>query len=417
MNNNTAFVAISFHKKFGNVYDLAIEPAIRKNGLTPSIANGEDLVLRDIYDDIALKLEKSKIVIVDLSRIRDNEGNYINLNNVYYETGLANGINKRCIILAQDIENDVPFDLRRFGCLSYDPDNLTALRDELTDKIAQAKDEDPVKIFNDIEILSPEMKKDFIYFKNKSKKITVNICPPTADIFFNDKLLGQSPQEIYVNTEVTIRNTISAANSSYFEMHREITEDEIKKGEIFEKLDLSSDETISERVPNWLRYRNKDTKNPVLMRAISQYLRTLNTKEDFNDAKLEAAELLEIAPQWYLSYNQMGNIVERENDSAKEALRYYGIVSTLSPSSYIGYYNQACVLAKNKDFSDSLKLVKKIELESVLKSYAFSRMRLSIDNDFDAMKDDKEFGEIFKKLVENIDKKANDIKSKLNYDC
>lgn len=415
MNNNTAFVAISFHKKFGNVYDLAIEPAIRKNGLTPSIANGEDLVLRDIYDDIALKLEKSKIVIVDLSRIRDNEGNYINLNNVYYETGLANGINKRCIILAQDIENDVPFDLRRFGCLSYDPDNLTALRDELTDKIAQAKDEEPVKIFNDIEILSPEMKKDFMYFKNKSKKITVNICPPTADIFFNDKLLGQSPQEIYVNTEVTVRNTISAANSSYFEMHREITEDEIKKGEIFEKLDLSSDETISERVPNWLRYRNKDTKNPVLMRAISQYLFSLKTDDALYDANQETKELLEVAPEWHLSYNQMGYVISLKN--WEKALDYYKVASTLSPSSYIGYYNQACVLAREGIFDKSLDLIRNIESEKVIASYAFSRMRLSIDSDFMTMKKDKKYGSIFINLVDAIDKKANDIKSKLDYDC
>jgi len=415
MNKNTAFVAISFHQKFNNVYELAIEPAIKKNGLVPSIANGDDLVLRDIYDDIAVKLEKSEIVIVDLSRIRDNEGNYISLNNVYYETGLANGISKRCIILAQDIENDVPFDLRRFGCLSYNPDNLSALRDELTDKIAQAKEEDPVKIFNDIEVLTPEMKKDFTYFKNKSKKIIVNICPPTADIFFNDKLLGQSPQEIYVNTSSTVRNTISAANSSYFEMHREITEEEIDKGEIFEKLDLSSDETISQRVPSWLRYRNKDTKNPVLMRAISQYLFSLNTDDALHDAKQETTELLEVAPEWHLSYNQMGYVISLQN--WEKALDYYDVASTLNSSSYIGYYNQACVLSREGIFDKSLDLIRKIESKKVIMSYAFSRMRLSEDSDFDAMKKDKEFGTIFNSLVERIDKKANEIKSKLDYDC
>lgn len=414
MNTNTAFVAISFHKKFKNVYDSAIKPAIENNGLKPLRANGEDVVLRDIYDDIAIKLEASKIVIVDLSKIHDYDGNLINLNNVYYELGLANGINKRCIFLAQNIDKDVPFDLRRLGGISYDADDLTALKEELTDKIAQALNEKPVKFFKDIDIMTNEIKDEFTYLKQKSKKITINICPPTADIFFNDKLLGQSPQIVYINTEETVRNTFSASVSSFFEVHREITKEEIEKGEIIEKLDVFSVDDMTQRVSTWLRYRNKDTKNPVLMRAISQYLYSLNTEEASKDAEKETHELLEIAPQWYLAYNQMGLVTK---DDVETSLYYYKIATVMNPTSYIGYFNQSCVFAREGMYIETIDILKNLEKRKILESYCFTQMRILKDSSFDKIKEDEKYGPIFIKLGAKINTKAEKLKLELGYDC
>lgn len=414
MQNNTAFVAISFHKKFKNVYDSAIKPAIENNGLKSLRANGEDVVLRDIYDDIAVKIEASKIVIVDLSRIYDYDGNLINLNNVYYELGLANGINKRCIFLAQNIDRDVPFDLRRLGGISYDPDDLTELKDELTEKISQALTEEPIRFFKNMDIVTEEMKDEFNYLKQKSKKITINICPPTADIFFNDKLLGQSPQTIYINAEETVRNTFSASASSFFEVHREITKEEIEKGEIIEKLDVFSVEGITQRVPTWLRYRNKDTKNPVLMRAISQYLYSLNTEEASKDAEKETHELLEIAPQWYLAYNQMGFVTRDDIDTS---LYYYRIVTVMNPNSYLGYFNQACVFAKGGMYREAINILKNLEKRKILESYCFTQMRILKDDAFDKIQEDEKYGAIFIKLGKKIDEKAKRLKLELGYDC
>jgi len=415
MNTNTAFVAISFHKKFKNVYDSAIKPAIENNGLKSLKANGEDIVLRDIYEDIAVKLASCKIVIVDISKIYDNSGHLINLNNVYYELGLANGINKRCIFLAQNIKNDVPFDLRRLGGITYDPDDLSSLKDELTLKITQALNEEPVKFFKDIDIVTDEMKNEYNYLKQQSKKVVINICPPTADIFFNDKLLGTSPQTIYVNQGKTVRNTISAAASSYFEMHREITVEEMQKGEIHEELDLYSAKDISQRVSTWLRYRNIDTQNPVLMRAISQYLFSLNNEEALKNARKETEELLELAPNWHLSYNQMGYVISKEY--WKKALNYYEIASTINPNSYIGYYNQACVLAREELFAESIEMLNKILDGRILISYAFSRMWMLNDSDFTLLKEDEKYGPIFLKLADTIREKAEKLKLELGYDC
>ena len=152
MSKKTVFVIISFNKKFKNVYDQAIKPAIESCNLKSLKANGEDKAIRDIYKDIADKLLSAELVIVDISKVKDKDDNEINLDNVYYELGLAHGINKRVMFLTQNADKDIPYDLRRLDAIIYDADDFESLKEKLKEKIPQALKDEPIKFFEDIDI-------------------------------------------------------------------------------------------------------------------------------------------------------------------------------------------------------------------------------------------------------------------------
>jgi len=147
-----AFVIISFSEKFENVFNFAIKPAVEEAGLIAEKADGKDKAIRDIYKDIAEKLELAELVIVDISKVEDKEGNIISLDNVYYELGLAHGINKRVIFLTQDENNDIPYDLKRLEAITYNSDKIQELQNVLKEKILQALKDEPIKFFENIEI-------------------------------------------------------------------------------------------------------------------------------------------------------------------------------------------------------------------------------------------------------------------------
>ena len=101
-------VMIPFKKEFEDVY-RAIESVCKKLGFTARKAD-DMWEHQDIIQDIFTLLYQAEIVVVDFSGSNPN---------VMYETGIAHTLGKEVVPLAQNIESDVPFDMRHRRVLEY----------------------------------------------------------------------------------------------------------------------------------------------------------------------------------------------------------------------------------------------------------------------------------------------------------
>lgn len=80
-----------------------------------------------IIDDIIDIIDRAAVVICDLTEKNPN---------VMYETGIAHALGREVIVLAQNISEDVPFDLRHLRCIHYTGANQGG-RDQLRETLAK----------------------------------------------------------------------------------------------------------------------------------------------------------------------------------------------------------------------------------------------------------------------------------------
>jgi hypothetical protein len=111
------------HEDVQWVHDVAVLPAMRKNGLNnvaPVWVFGSDSQLREVVR----WLRAAHVIVADLT--------YLNAD-VMYVLGLAHGLG-RCPILIHHEDVEVPFNLDALRCIEYraDPDGLLELRARLT---------------------------------------------------------------------------------------------------------------------------------------------------------------------------------------------------------------------------------------------------------------------------------------------
>ncbi len=117
------FVLMPFRDPFNKYYTSIFRPAVDAAGMRPLRADeifGPGEIMRDLWES----LQASRIVLAELTGRNPN---------VMYEVGLAHGIGKPVVLVAQSIE-DVPFDLRALRCILYDttePDWAQGLRDTI----------------------------------------------------------------------------------------------------------------------------------------------------------------------------------------------------------------------------------------------------------------------------------------------
>jgi len=118
------FVAMSFGESFNEVYDMAIEPALRSCGLDPRrIDRIPDN--RDINEKIIAELREAELMVADFTGQRDG---------VYFEAGFARGLGKEVFWCCR--KDDMPnlhFDTRQFAFIDWS--GLEDLKRRLTDKI------------------------------------------------------------------------------------------------------------------------------------------------------------------------------------------------------------------------------------------------------------------------------------------
>lgn len=108
MSNNKAivFMVIPFSEDYLSLYNH-LKEYFKDNFL---FTNAGDLDnQQNILQDIIEGIGNADVVIADLTNLNPN---------VFYELGLAHAMNKKVIIITQDI-NDLPFDLRSYRAVEY----------------------------------------------------------------------------------------------------------------------------------------------------------------------------------------------------------------------------------------------------------------------------------------------------------
>jgi hypothetical protein len=123
----TAFVLMPFAKQFDGIYREGI-----KDGLPTDWECNRSDERWDIPEavcKICKSIQEANLIIVDVTGRNPN---------VFLELGLSFGLEKKFIIITQNI-NDLPFDVRTFNAIEYDPNNLDDLHRKLREAIDQLK--------------------------------------------------------------------------------------------------------------------------------------------------------------------------------------------------------------------------------------------------------------------------------------
>lgn len=104
----TAFVIMPFGNGFDQIYNQFLREALTQAGF--DVTRADDIMnAQNIIKDIVRRISESDLIVADLTDSNPN---------VYYELGLAHGLNKPVILLIQEIK-EIPFDLRSYRVISY----------------------------------------------------------------------------------------------------------------------------------------------------------------------------------------------------------------------------------------------------------------------------------------------------------
>jgi tetratricopeptide (TPR) repeat protein len=342
---------------FDNQWELAYRPAIEAAGLKPLRADETSLGTNSIVRDITKCLYGARIVIADISGRNPN---------VLYELGLAHAAKKPTIILVQD-EQDVPFDLRHIRYLKYDARRLPSLKPALVERLKTTlamPEADQADFFPELKVLSEAERAEFEYLMQRARPVRVRVTPEGADVFFNDRLVGRSPQVLRINPDAV--NTVTAVAVEHLEDYHVITPEDVERGEVVITLQPAKGELDWNRlVPRWLRFRRKYPDNPVLMRAVAKYFSDTGSADE---ALTEARELLEAAPLWYMAQLMLGYVLLKPALDAwpaaagdlDEAARYFRNAVVLEPNNVAGYFNLAIIYLLKGDYAKCLEQLKAI---------------------------------------------------------
>ncbi len=103
-----AFVLMPFDPEFDRIYERLIKPSIEEEGYEVRRADS-DLNQRNIMRTIIEGIGLADLVVAELTG---------NNTNVFYELGIAHGLQKPVIMISQDL-SQVPFDLRSYNVVTY----------------------------------------------------------------------------------------------------------------------------------------------------------------------------------------------------------------------------------------------------------------------------------------------------------
>lgn len=108
MKNNNAFILMPFSEPLNEVYEFLIKGALTEAGY--KVSRADDIKSQsNILEDIITGIIQSSLIIADLT---DSNAN------VYYELGIAHALQKKVVLITQDIE-ELPFDLRSYRVIAY----------------------------------------------------------------------------------------------------------------------------------------------------------------------------------------------------------------------------------------------------------------------------------------------------------
>lgn len=99
------------HRKFKDVLDYVIKPAVEKSGYDLKVIRADDIKQSgSIIKDILQSLLESYVVIADLTNQNPN---------VFYELGVRHALKPRTILISEKAD-DIPFDLKDYRTIIYE---------------------------------------------------------------------------------------------------------------------------------------------------------------------------------------------------------------------------------------------------------------------------------------------------------
>ena len=108
MNKKIAFILMPFADEFSDVYKYLISDCLQDAGY--DVKRADDIKSqRNIIGDIVSGIVNSDLIVADLTGANPN---------VYYELGIAHTLNKKVILITQEID-ELPFDLRSYRVVGY----------------------------------------------------------------------------------------------------------------------------------------------------------------------------------------------------------------------------------------------------------------------------------------------------------
>ncbi|HHT9115178.1 MAG TPA: hypothetical protein ACFYEL_01785 [Candidatus Wunengus californicus] len=126
VNDKFVFVVMPFADEFRNIYELGIKKAIEAGGNTCGRVD-EEIFLGGIMDKIRENIAKARFIVADISVYNPN---------VYYELGLAEGMQKDIIMLTSNVDT-LPFDLKHKRVIPYNPNNINQLKIDLENNLRE----------------------------------------------------------------------------------------------------------------------------------------------------------------------------------------------------------------------------------------------------------------------------------------
>lgn len=139
-NAKQAFVAMWFDPEVNEVYEKAIDPAIRQAGYVPLRIDKKDHNNR-IDDEIIAEIRRSRFVVADFTH-----GDKGMRGGVYYEAGFAYGLNLQVIFTCRkDKIGEVHFDTRQYNHIVWTDDKLDEFRKALANRISATIGDGPGK--------------------------------------------------------------------------------------------------------------------------------------------------------------------------------------------------------------------------------------------------------------------------------
>jgi len=124
------FVMMPIKQGFDEVYDHILRPLLLDLGVR-AVRADEVFSSNPIIEDIWDQIQSAGWLVADLTGRNPN---------VFYELGLAHGIDRKVILLTQSLD-DVPFDLRHWRCILYE--QTIQGGEQLKDNLKRMFKEDP----------------------------------------------------------------------------------------------------------------------------------------------------------------------------------------------------------------------------------------------------------------------------------
>lgn len=108
MSKKTAFILMPFADNFSDVYKFLISESLENAGY--AVKRADDIKSqKNIIGDIIGGIIDCDLIVADLTGANPN---------VYYELGIAHALNKKVILITQEID-ELPFDLRSYRVIGY----------------------------------------------------------------------------------------------------------------------------------------------------------------------------------------------------------------------------------------------------------------------------------------------------------